>query len=195
MASVPQIGHRGLFRAIEIDRAPLESGSVTPVAVVAPGGSSPDPRSGASTAVAPAGLACRLSHDQSGLMPTPQLELGWKRPFPLERATRPLGPYSLEMVSLVRTLSVGRRHSQVVRHKALRQICGARTRRGTLCQAPLVRDRARCRRHGGLSTGPVTEEGKRKISDSQRARWKEWRRATRGGTSHVAATIADGATT
>lgn len=76
-----------------------------------------------------------------------------------------------------------------------RKICGARTRRGAPCQAPLVRGRARCRRHGGLSTGPVTDEGRLKISFVQRERWKEWRRARRRGSSQVEAVIADGATT
>jgi hypothetical protein len=42
--------------------------------------------------------------------------------------------------------------------EALRQArsaprCGARTRRGTLCQCPAVANRARCRLHGGLSPG------------------------------------------
>jgi hypothetical protein len=31
--------------------------------------------------------------------------------------------------------------------------CGARTRAGTPCQSPAVRDRKRCRLHGGLSPG------------------------------------------
>jgi hypothetical protein len=31
--------------------------------------------------------------------------------------------------------------------------CGARTRAGGTCQCPAVRDRNRCRLHGGLSTG------------------------------------------
>jgi hypothetical protein len=38
--------------------------------------------------------------------------------------------------------------------------CGARTRRGTSCAAPRVRGRARCKLHGGASTGPRTPEGK-----------------------------------
>jgi hypothetical protein len=37
--------------------------------------------------------------------------------------------------------------------------CGARTRSGCPCQAPAVRDRRRCRMHGGRSTGPRTQEG------------------------------------
>src|SRR5215470_14627569 len=43
--------------------------------------------------------------------------------------------------------------------------CGARTRRGTTCQAPAMKSRktgkyTRCRRHGGASTGPRTAEGR-----------------------------------
>ena len=40
--------------------------------------------------------------------------------------------------------------------------CGATTRRGTLCKRRDLYDNARCRLHGGLSTGPVTPEGKRR---------------------------------
>lgn len=31
--------------------------------------------------------------------------------------------------------------------------CGAKTRRGTACRCPAMRDRKRCRLHGGKSTG------------------------------------------
>jgi hypothetical protein len=37
--------------------------------------------------------------------------------------------------------------------------CGARTRRGTPCGAPALRGRARCRLHGGASSGPSTKAG------------------------------------
>lgn len=37
--------------------------------------------------------------------------------------------------------------------------CGARTRRGTPCRGLAVRNRLRCRMHGGNSTGPRTAEG------------------------------------
>ena len=47
--------------------------------------------------------------------------------------------------------------------------CGARTRRGTACQAPAMRGRARCRMHGGASTGPRTPEG---LARCQRASWR-----------------------
>ncbi len=63
------------------------------------------------------------------------------------------------------------------RTKRERPRCGARCRDGTPCQAPTVwdkrRDRpvnGRCRMHGGLSTGPRTEEGRRRIAKSNRAR-------------------------
>ena len=47
--------------------------------------------------------------------------------------------------------------------------CGARTRRGTACQAPAMAKNGRCRMHGGASTGPRTAEG---LARSRRARWK-----------------------
>lgn len=38
--------------------------------------------------------------------------------------------------------------------------CMARTRRGNLCHCPAMKNRKRCRLHGGLSTGPRTPEGR-----------------------------------
>ncbi len=56
--------------------------------------------------------------------------------------------------------------------------CGARCRDGHACQAPAAWDdehtaprNGRCRRHGGLSTGPRTLAGKRRIAEAVR-----WRR-------------------
>ncbi|MGO9575278.1 MAG: HGGxSTG domain-containing protein [Terriglobales bacterium] len=46
--------------------------------------------------------------------------------------------------------------------------CGAKTRRGTACQAPAMAN-GRCRMHGGASTGPRTPEG---LARSRRSRWK-----------------------
>lgn len=40
--------------------------------------------------------------------------------------------------------------------------CGAMTRKGTSCRNIALFSNGRCRFHGGLSTGPRTEEGKRK---------------------------------
>lgn len=60
--------------------------------------------------------------------------------------------------------------------------CGAKTRKGTPCQAPAAWDEyrcgianGRCRMHGGWSTGPRTEEGIRHISEAQKQRWAKWR--------------------
>jgi hypothetical protein len=63
--------------------------------------------------------------------------------------------------------------------------CGARCRDGHPCQARATRDaetgcfvrNGRCRIHGGLSTGPRTLEGKRRIGEAarQRARQKKTR--------------------
>jgi len=49
--------------------------------------------------------------------------------------------------------------------------CGARTRKGTPCKALSEPGRTRCRFHGGLSTGPKTEEGRKRIAEAQRRRW------------------------
>jgi hypothetical protein len=40
--------------------------------------------------------------------------------------------------------------------------CGAKTRRGTACQCPAMKN-GRCRLHGGLSTGPKTTKGIERI--------------------------------
>lgn len=59
--------------------------------------------------------------------------------------------------------------------KRERPSCGAKTRSGAPCQAKPVWDRkanrpvnGRCRNHGGLSTGPRTEEGKAKAAANLR---------------------------
>lgn len=58
-----------------------------------------------------------------------------------------------------------------------RGTCGAKTRRGTSCQAPPVWDKVadkalngRCKLHGGKSTGPRTEAGRESIRESNRRR-------------------------
>ena len=38
--------------------------------------------------------------------------------------------------------------------------CGAKTRAGGACQNPAIKDRSRCKLHGGKSIGPRTPEGK-----------------------------------
>ena len=44
--------------------------------------------------------------------------------------------------------------------KAEKQTCGARTRTGAPCKNTRLLKNGRCRNHGGLSTGPRTDEGK-----------------------------------
>ena len=39
------------------------------------------------------------------------------------------------------------------------QRCGAKTRKGTLCQRPAYKRNGRCSLHGDSSTGPKTEDG------------------------------------
>lgn len=40
--------------------------------------------------------------------------------------------------------------------------CGAKARAGTPCKLTSIYDNGRCKFHGGLSTGPTTQEGKRR---------------------------------
>ena len=47
------------------------------------------------------------------------------------------------------------------------QRCGARTKAGTPCQRPAVKQTGRCSRHGGKSTGQRTEEGRARIAAAQ----------------------------
>lgn len=63
-----------------------------------------------------------------------------------------------------------------------RQACGAKCRDGHACRAPAVWDKltnqprnGRCKLHGGKSTGPRTAEGKARIAEAQRERWRRWR--------------------
>jgi hypothetical protein len=66
--------------------------------------------------------------------------------------------------------------------------CGAKTRRGTLCMAPAMKN-GRCRMHGGCSTGPKTPEG---LARSQKANWKHGRcsEKARADSSEVRAGLA-----
>lgn len=50
--------------------------------------------------------------------------------------------------------------------------CGANTRRpGIVCKRTALAN-GRCRLHGGRSTGPKTAEGRARISEAQKARWR-----------------------
>ena len=51
--------------------------------------------------------------------------------------------------------------------------------------------KARCRLHGGLSTGPKTEVGRARIAEAQRRRWRAYREGRQGaspGTNSVGGT-------
>ena len=65
-----------------------------------------------------------------------------------------------------------------------RLLCGAKTRAGGCCQVRAEPDKARCRFHGGKSTGPKTPVGRARIAAAQRRRWLAYRervRAVRSG--------------
>jgi hypothetical protein len=61
--------------------------------------------------------------------------------------------------------------------KSDRPKCAARTRAGGSCKASVVRGKARCRLHGGCSTGPRTPEGKARSAAGVKAYWERWRAA------------------
>ncbi|MCZ6591173.1 MAG: HGGxSTG domain-containing protein [Alphaproteobacteria bacterium] len=52
----------------------------------------------------------------------------------------------------------------------MKQYCGAKTRKGTSCEAKALSN-GKCRHHGGLSTGPRTKAGRLAIAAAQRRRW------------------------
>lgn len=51
--------------------------------------------------------------------------------------------------------------------------CGAQTRTGKPCRSLAMSGRARCRMHGGGSTGPKTLEGRKRVGDATRRRYVE----------------------
>lgn len=63
--------------------------------------------------------------------------------------------------------------------KAMRALCkktcGARNRKGGFCFMKPIPGKKRCRFHGGLSTGPRTEEGRARCAEANRRRWAAWR--------------------
>jgi hypothetical protein len=54
--------------------------------------------------------------------------------------------------------------------------CGARNRQGEPCAVRVEPGKARCRFHGGLSTGPRTIEGRARVAEAQRQRWAKMAR-------------------
>ncbi len=47
-------------------------------------------------------------------------------------------------------------------------------RKGLPCQCKLLLKGGKCKFHGGMSTGPRTEEGKKKSIEALRAGWAKW---------------------
>jgi hypothetical protein len=58
--------------------------------------------------------------------------------------------------------------------------CGAKTRAGRPCRMRVEFGKARCRLHGGLSTGPKSEAGRARIAEAQRRRWRAYREGRKG---------------
>ena len=76
----------------------------------------------------------------------------------------------------VRATDVEQRRAQkyVDNHK----LCGGRTRKdGSPCRSVAIRPNGRCKWHGGLSTGPKTEEGKQRCREATQRTWAAWRAA------------------
>lgn len=56
--------------------------------------------------------------------------------------------------------------------KPERELCGAKTRKGCPCRLKSEPGKRRCKFHGGKSTGPKTVEGRARIAEAQRRRWR-----------------------
>lgn len=59
--------------------------------------------------------------------------------------------------------------------KKLKEVCGAKNRKGLPCQCKLLLNGGRCKYHGGKSTGAKTKEGKERSIAALRAGWAKWR--------------------
>ena len=86
-------------------------------------------------------------------------------------------PRLMEVGKVVEMKMAAWREKQAVAASKGRVRCGAKTRKGHPCRAKSIPGKRRCKFHGGMSTGPKTQEGKDRISAIQRARWKRWRAA------------------
>lgn len=64
------------------------------------------------------------------------------------------------------------------------EICGARTSGGGVCLEQPVCGKARCRLHGGASTGARTKAGRKRIAAAQRKRWRAIKAALAASPAH-----------
>jgi hypothetical protein len=78
------------------------------------------------------------------------------------------------------TAAVSRRECWWCRRRKDRPLCGAKTRAGGTCMVRVEFGKARCRFHGGLSTGPKTEAGRARIAEARRRRWCDYRERRQG---------------
>ena len=58
-------------------------------------------------------------------------------------------------------------------HDLIGLACGARTRAGTPCKLTAIYSNGRCKLHGGLSTGPPSDEGRERCRQAARTRWAQ----------------------
>jgi len=66
-----------------------------------------------------------------------------------------------------------RRARELAKAARRRVVCGAKTRKGTPCRNKSEPGKRRCKFHGGKSTGPRTPEGRARIAEAQRRRWRD----------------------
>ena len=113
-------------------------------------------------------------------MPGPRLE------SLLERDPDALTPEETMRLArtMLRTLDYRQPLDRVYKHEL--PLCGARCRDGHPCQAKAAWDETRCyvrngrcRLHGGLSTGPRTRAGKRRVGAAARRRAQHKRHGDR----------------
>ncbi len=86
-----------------------------------------------------------------------------------------VGPETRANLDLIRTVAVlEAQEARRLAKEARNRPCGAKTRAGTPCARKSCKN-GRCPNHGGMSTGPKTNGGKRRISWAQKQRWARWR--------------------
>jgi len=71
-------------------------------------------------------------------------------------------------VRTVRTTGTAENGGQVLTDRDGKRTCGARTRRGTPCQAKALLRGGRCKLHGGASTGPRSPAGRLRAQQNLR---------------------------
>ena len=94
---------------------------------------------------------------------------GWKGRYVCKRATCQQG-LRCENMGAIGLLGTG---EPLPKRERVR--CGAMTRQGHPCAMTVVPGKARCRLHGGLSSGPKTPEGRARIAAAQKRRWEKLR--------------------